>query len=56
MDFLKGKKTYVIMAIGVLTAVGAYLTGDLTLIQAIQAVLGALGLGALRGGVSKIGK
>lgn len=41
----KGKKTYIVAGIGVLSALAAYLTGDATAAEAVQlaftAVLGA---------------
>jgi hypothetical protein len=49
---LKGKKTYVVAALAVLSAIGAYLTGDATLAQAIQlAVTALLGM-TLRSGIT----
>lgn len=48
---LEGKKTYIVAAVLILSAIGQYLTGDLTLSAAITLVLGALGLGALRRGI-----
>jgi len=42
MNMLKGKKTYVTAALAVLTAVGAYLTGDATVVQTTQLVFTAL--------------
>lgn len=42
--FFKGKKTYILAAITALTAVGGYLTGDLSLADAAQmAITAALG-------------
>jgi len=42
---LKGKKTYVTGTLAILTAIAAYLTGDSTLIEAIQLVVtAALGM------------
>lgn len=38
MKFLEGKKTYITAAIGILTAIGSYLTGDATLAEAGKAV------------------
>ena len=50
---LKGKKTYVVAAMGVLTAVAGLLTGDISPQQAIQlgweATMGA----TLRAGIAK---
>ena len=45
MGILKGKKTYVLAAVAIVTAVGALLTGDIDGAQAGQAILTAL-LGA----------
>ena len=52
MNWLKGKKTYIVMGLGVLTGVVLIVCGDVP--QGIQTILGALGLGALRAGVSKV--
>jgi hypothetical protein len=51
--FLDGKKTYIV-AFGVVaaSAVG-FLTGDMTLAEAVMSALGGLGLGTLRAGVAK---
>ncbi len=49
---LKGKKTYVVAALAILGAVGAYLTGDMTLAQAIQAGITALLGATLRAGMA----
>lgn len=53
LDFLAGKKTYLVMALGILAAVVGLANGKLTLAEAATAVLGALGLGSLRAGVKK---
>lgn len=50
--WLKGKKTYIVMLAALLGAVAGYASGEITLVQAIEAVLAALGLGALRSGVA----
>lgn len=50
---LKGKKTYIIMGVIILQAVLAYLSGDVSLQEAINQVLLGTGLGALRAGVAK---
>ena len=54
--WLQGKKTYLVMIAAILGAIAAYSTGDMTLIQALEAIMAALGLGALRSGVAKVGK
>jgi len=51
--FLSGKKTYIVMIMGVLGAVASYLMGDLTLMEAFPIILGSLGLGTLRAGIAK---
>jgi hypothetical protein len=49
---IKGNRTYVASAGIVLAAVGGFLSGEMTLYQAIGAGLGGLGLAGLRAGVS----
>lgn len=34
--FLKGKKTYITSAVGIVTAIGAYLVGEMALSELIQ--------------------
>lgn len=53
IDFLKGKKTYIIVAIIALQALSAYLDGSLSMAEAINQVLLGAGLGTLRAGVAK---
>lgn len=55
-QWFQGKKTYLIMAVAVGGAIIAYLNGDLTFIQAAQAVMAAFGFGALRSGIGKVTK
>jgi len=55
IEFLKGKKTYIVMIIGILTAIVGYVDGALPLAEFITAVLGAIGMMAMRAGVSKSG-
>lgn len=50
-EFLSGKKTYIVVAGVILTAVLNYY--GVTVPEWAWAALGALGLGALRAGVSK---
>ena len=52
MKFLQGRKTYIVMAVGII-AHGLVAMGiiDASLIGTINAVLGFLGLGALRAGI-----
>ena len=54
LDFLKGRKTYIVMAVGVIVnglIVMGYL--DVQYIGIINSILGFLGLGAIRAGISK---
>ena len=54
LDFLAGKKTYIVVIVGAVLNVAVafgWVTPDN--LEAINAVLVALGLGALRAGVSK---
>ena len=53
--WLQGKKTYLVIISGIIAAILAYLNGDMTLVQALSAIWVALGLGAVRSGVSKSG-
>lgn len=48
---LKGRKTYIVAALGVIGAIAGYLTGDLTVAQAGQAVLTALLGATIRNGI-----
>ena len=52
MDFMEGKKTYVVVVMGLVSVVGAFLLGEVSLAQAITNALELLGLGALRLGVA----
>ena len=47
-----GKKTYITAAVAVISAVGAYLSGDATLIQSAQLVFTALIGAFVRSGVA----
>jgi hypothetical protein len=49
---LVGYRTYIIAIMIIVQAVGAFLTGDMTLAEAVNAALLGTGLGALRAGVS----
>ena len=54
MDYLKGKKTYIVMVVGVI-ANGCVAMGylDPQYIATINTVLGFLGLGTIRHGIQK---
>lgn len=49
---LKGKKTYVVAALAVLGAVAGYLTGDLSISDAIQTAVTAIIGATLRAGIA----
>ena len=49
--WLKGKKTYLTAAAGVITGVVLCLEGHV--IEGVQTILGAVGIGTLRAGVAK---
>ncbi|MDA1091579.1 MAG: hypothetical protein O3A85_14880 [Proteobacteria bacterium] len=49
--FLAGKKTYITTITGILTAVGAYLIGDMTLVETFQVVWPLISVAFLRKGV-----
>lgn len=49
--FLKGKKTYITAALGVLGAVGLYLTGEADLATALQTIIAALSAAFIRNGI-----
>lgn len=54
--FLAGKKTYIIGTLAILTALGKYLTGDLSLasfITELPLLLEGAGIQALRAGIAK---
>jgi hypothetical protein len=47
-----GKKTYIVAALAVLGAIGAYLTGDATAAEAIQLAVTAIIGATLRSGIA----
>ena len=49
--FLAGKKTYITAVTGILTAIGAYLIGEMTLVETFQAVWPLIAVAFLRKGV-----
>jgi len=48
----QGKKTYIVAALAVLGAIGAYLTGDATMAEAIQLAVTAILGATIRAGVA----
>lgn len=55
MNYLNGKKTYLVATGFVLVGLGGFLSGEMSLQEAIFSVLSGLGWGALRAGVKKSG-
>lgn len=54
VNFLKGKKTYIVMGVMIAYAGVQYWTGAMTADQAFQLAANAAGFGALRGGIAKL--
>ncbi len=50
--FLAGKKTYITALTGTLAAIGAYLTGDMNLVETFQVVWPLISVAFLRKGVA----
>lgn len=50
---LKGYKTYIVATIAVITAVGGYLVGDLSLQDTIQAIVASGAIAAIRDAIAK---
>lgn len=50
--FLAGKKTYITAITGIITAIGAYLIGEMDLVQTFQAVWPLITVAFLRKGVA----
>lgn len=48
LQFLEGRRTYLVAAGVIATAVGQFLTGDATVAEAVNAALVGLGLATLR--------
>lgn len=49
---LSGYKTYIVAGVGVITAVASYLTGDMTLAQAIPIVITSIMGATIRHGIT----
>ena len=52
--WLKGKKTYLLMAIAILTAITGVIDGSLSMAEFIQAIFTALGMITMRAGIAKL--
>ena len=55
LQSISGKKTYIMAGLTILYAGAGYWTGNLDFNTAVQMILGAGGLSALRAGVTKSG-
>jgi len=53
-EWLQGKKAYTVMIGAILLAIGGFLHGELSMAQAINALIAALGLGAIRSAIGKV--
>ena len=53
MNWLSGYKTYIVVLAGIATVFAAFVSGDLSLSEAVTRGLELLGLAALRAGVAK---
>lgn len=51
---LSGYKTYITAAVTVIGAVGAYLSGDVSLVDAVQLIVPALLAAFIRSGVANV--
>jgi hypothetical protein len=49
---LAGKKTYIVMIVGLVTVAGAFMQGQVDLAEAINQALILLGIGGIRAGVA----
>lgn len=52
MNFLSGYKTYIVVVAGLLTVLGSFASGDMTLQEAVVRALELFGLATLRAGVA----
>jgi hypothetical protein len=55
LEWLQGKKTYLVCIAGILAAIIAYLSGEMTMIQMVEAIWAAVAGMTLRAGVAKVG-
>lgn len=53
---LKGYKTYIVAATGVISAVAAYVVGDASLIDTVTLVITSLSAATLRNGIAGMGR
>lgn len=55
LDFLSGKKTYLLMLAAIFTAIAGLANGDITIVQTIEAVFAAVGGMTIRAAITKSG-
>jgi len=55
LEWLRGKKTYVICASAILGAIAAYVSNEIMLKEMIVAIVGALIAASTRAGITKSG-
>jgi hypothetical protein len=53
--FLQGKKTYLVAATGVLTALIGFADGSAGLLATVGGILAAIGFGSLRAAIARLG-
>lgn len=56
LTWFQGKKVYIVSILSILGAIGAYLAGDMTVVELFNSIQLALSAMGLRAGVAKIGK
>lgn len=56
LEWLKGKKTYLVCIVGILSALVGYINGDVSMAQMIEAIFIAIGAMTMRAGVTKSSK
>lgn len=54
MDFLSGYKTYIVILAGLMAVFAAFVSGDVTLADAINQAVLLLGFGGLRSGIKRV--
>lgn len=52
LKWLSGKKTYIVAFSGVVSAVAAYATGQISTFELVASIFGGTGLATLRSGVA----
>lgn len=52
MEFLRGKRTYIVAGVLIGTAILSLIDGETSIMQTVETILVGLGLGTLRAGVA----